>query len=231
MPRAKGTRVHDVGGRERLLTAAHRIFARKGYAATTVRDLVRAASVTAPVLYYHFGNKEGLFLALAQEGSRKFDMALATAFDQAGTAVEKIRGYCWAHASVRLEFADEAWILDAILSGPPEAAPKFDFRGKFANTIHQLQELVHAAIASGEFRACNVAQAALALLGAVEVVSRPHMYEMKGSDAKDQLDGVLSVILSGLAAPSASPGRRLLSHITTPNRPPKRRSRRASHQP
>jgi AcrR family transcriptional regulator len=231
MPRARGTREHDVGGRERLVAAALRIFARKGYAATTVRDILRAAGVTAPVLYYHFGNKEGLFLAMAHEGSRKFDMALASALDQAGTAVEKIRGYCWANASVRLEFVDTAWILDAILSGPPEAAPKFDFRGKFANTIQQLQEFVQAGIESGELRACNVAHAALALLGAVEVVSRPHMYGMKGSDAKDQLDGMLSVILSGLAAPSASPGRRLPSHTTTPNGPPKRRSRRASRQP
>ena len=50
-------RESENGGRERLLAAAAKLFAAKGYAATTVRDILRAAKVTAPVLYHHFGSK------------------------------------------------------------------------------------------------------------------------------------------------------------------------------
>jgi len=53
--------------RERLLIAAVRLFAEKGYSATSVREIVEAAGVTKPVLYYYFRNKEGVFDAMMQE--------------------------------------------------------------------------------------------------------------------------------------------------------------------
>ncbi len=52
----------DSSVRQRLLRAASDLFAQKGYAATTVREIVAAVGVTKPVLYYYFGSKEGLYL-------------------------------------------------------------------------------------------------------------------------------------------------------------------------
>jgi AcrR family transcriptional regulator len=57
----------DEGARHRLLVAATRLFARTGYAATSVREIVEAAGVTKPVLYYYFQSKEGLYLAILEE--------------------------------------------------------------------------------------------------------------------------------------------------------------------
>jgi AcrR family transcriptional regulator len=50
--------------RSRLLSAALKHFARRGYAGTSVQDIVSSAGVTKPALYYHFGSKTGLFKAL-----------------------------------------------------------------------------------------------------------------------------------------------------------------------
>jgi len=50
--------------RQRLLDVGLKLFANRGYAGTAVQDITDAAQVTKPVLYYHFGNKEGLFQAL-----------------------------------------------------------------------------------------------------------------------------------------------------------------------
>ncbi|MEA2040283.1 MAG: TetR/AcrR family transcriptional regulator, partial [Thermodesulfobacteriota bacterium] len=46
--------------RARLLVAGTTIFAEKGYASTTVREIVARAGVSKPVLYYYFKNKEGI---------------------------------------------------------------------------------------------------------------------------------------------------------------------------
>ena len=46
-----------VEARERLLSGATELFASKGYAATTVREIVERAGVTKPVLYYYFRSK------------------------------------------------------------------------------------------------------------------------------------------------------------------------------
>jgi AcrR family transcriptional regulator len=44
-----------------IVRAALPLFARKGYAETTTRDLARAAGVSEPLLYKHFPSKEALY--------------------------------------------------------------------------------------------------------------------------------------------------------------------------
>lgn len=47
--------------RSALLTVAHELFAERGYADTSTKDIVERAEVTRGALYYHFHNKESLF--------------------------------------------------------------------------------------------------------------------------------------------------------------------------
>lgn len=203
MPRAKKVRVTDVGGRERLLATALRAFAAKGYAATSVREILRAAGVTAPVLYYHFGNKEGLFLALVQKGVEKLDAAVADAVASADTAVGRIRAYCHAAAAIRREHADLAWVVEAINSNHPDATPFFDVRAVASVMIERLADVVRAGITSGELQACDPLHAALALLGTVEMVRRPLLLAPDAPSLDDQLQGMLTLVLAGI---TPSPG-------------------------
>ena len=46
---------------ERLLDSALTLFASKGFAATSVREIIEATGVTRPVLYYYCDNKQDLF--------------------------------------------------------------------------------------------------------------------------------------------------------------------------
>jgi AcrR family transcriptional regulator len=61
-------RAHPVASdtRQQIMQAALRCFAHRGYAGTSVQEVVDAAKVTKPVLYYHFESKEGLFRALIE---------------------------------------------------------------------------------------------------------------------------------------------------------------------
>jgi AcrR family transcriptional regulator len=49
---------------ERILAAALRLYAARGYEAVGVQELTEAAGVTKPSLYHHFGSKEGVLAAL-----------------------------------------------------------------------------------------------------------------------------------------------------------------------
>src|SRR5512145_2130357 len=80
--------------RERLLDVATELFTRKGYAATTVREVVTAAGVTPPVLYYYFESKEGLFLTLLKEPWGRFATEIDAACRDGATAAERLRGLC-----------------------------------------------------------------------------------------------------------------------------------------
>src|ERR1044071_3424718 len=53
--------------RARLLDAAARVFARDGYHAASVDEIVKAAGVTKGAVYAHFTTKQELFLTLLEE--------------------------------------------------------------------------------------------------------------------------------------------------------------------
>lgn len=53
--------------RNSILNAAMELFAQKGYAGCSIREICQAAGVTKPVLYYHFRSKEHLYQELMLE--------------------------------------------------------------------------------------------------------------------------------------------------------------------
>lgn len=53
--------VDDTKGR--LLEAAGRVFASRGFALATVREIVKEAGANIAAVHYHFGDKEGLYTA------------------------------------------------------------------------------------------------------------------------------------------------------------------------
>jgi AcrR family transcriptional regulator len=177
------------------------LFGKKGFAATTVRDILRAAGVTTPVLYYHFGNKEGVFLALVRDGLQERDAMLGRALGHDGTAEERIRAYCRATVAVRRDRADLGRIVEGVMSGPPGAAPHFDASGMVARTAATLEGFVRDGIDARAFRRCDPRPVALTLMGAIDVASRPHVFGSVTATQKDPLDGMLDVVLDGIRIP------------------------------
>ena len=59
-----------INTKDRLLDAAERLFADKGYSATSLRDITQKAEVNLAAVNYHFGTKEALLSAALE---RRFD--------------------------------------------------------------------------------------------------------------------------------------------------------------
>lgn len=64
--------------RDSLLRAATRIFAKYGLSGGSVEKISKAAKSYDRMIYYYFGSKEGLFVAVLEEAYRRFDEAEAT---------------------------------------------------------------------------------------------------------------------------------------------------------
>ena len=117
----------EAGARERLLTAALALFNEKGYAATSVRELVQAAGVmTKPVLYYYFGNKEGIYLELMDNSHSTFESLAAKIGSLEGSAQERIVRFCSDLFDVSTQNLPLVRLIYAIYYGPPQGAPQFD---------------------------------------------------------------------------------------------------------
>jgi AcrR family transcriptional regulator len=87
-PRRSGARSRPT--RERILDAAERLFARRGFHGVSIRDITGAADVDVALANYHFGSKQGLLEAvflrraedLNSERLARLDAAIAGARDQ-----------------------------------------------------------------------------------------------------------------------------------------------------
>ena len=77
--------------RRAILDAAADLFSRQEYHAVSMDDLARHASVAKGTLYYCFGSKEGLFLALSRERSERMLGMLDPVVSGTGSAEYKIR--------------------------------------------------------------------------------------------------------------------------------------------
>ena len=88
--RASVTALPDRGARrEELLDAADRIVQRDG-PAVSMASIAAEAGITKPILYRHFGAKEGLYAALAARHTERLLHVLQGALASGGTARERV---------------------------------------------------------------------------------------------------------------------------------------------
>jgi len=191
---------HNDSVQGRLMTSAIALFARKGYAATTVREIVEAAGVTKPALYYHFGSKEGIFLAMMGEALQEFEATATIALGTEGSAEERIVRFLDSMFALILDHLDVMRVLDGIYYGPPQGAPPFDFEAVHKRFIEVAGLLVREGIESGEFRPGDPDDLTWAIVGPFEVVRGMSLSRPEMDFGRDRLARLLKVVFQGLRA-------------------------------
>jgi AcrR family transcriptional regulator len=101
-----------------IARTAARLFALRGFEATSVREIVEAAGVTKPTLYYHFGSKDGLAQALLHRPLTGLVETLHALAVAEGDPVERLAGIIEAHFAFCREEPDRARFYYAICIGP-----------------------------------------------------------------------------------------------------------------
>lgn len=82
---SKRQRMTGIERREQLIDVARSIFAAKGYDATTVEEIAKKAGVTKPVVYEHFGGKEGVYAVIVDREVQSLTGALEAALQAEGS--------------------------------------------------------------------------------------------------------------------------------------------------
>jgi TetR/AcrR family transcriptional regulator len=105
--------------KEAIRNAAAELFAEKGFAATSTREICQRAGVTKPVLYYYFGNKGELYEELVLDTFNEFQRELRRAMHHGRTPREKLvevltaifgffrRNHALSRMALRMVFAPE----------------------------------------------------------------------------------------------------------------------------
>ncbi|WP_040595229.1 TetR/AcrR family transcriptional regulator [Timonella senegalensis] len=70
--------------REQLIAISRELFAEKGFDGTAVEEIAARASVSKPVVYEHFGGKEGIYAVVVDREIQYLTGALTTALNKGG---------------------------------------------------------------------------------------------------------------------------------------------------
>src|SRR5207302_5087033 len=77
--------------RAQILAAAMACFARQGYHATSMDDVVRESGLSVGAIYSYFPSKEDLFLTLSEDHTQHTLAYLSQLFARPGSMAEKSR--------------------------------------------------------------------------------------------------------------------------------------------
>jgi AcrR family transcriptional regulator len=157
--------VAQIPTRQRLSSAAARLFAERGYHGASVRDLAAEVGIDKSSVYAHVPGKEALLAEIALSGAAAFHGAL-DALPADAAPRERIRLALLGHLQVVEQQLDVAtiWLREwRYLSGPALE----QFVGERRRYEQRIGELFEAAVASGGARAdLDVRYATLLFLSA-----------------------------------------------------------------
>jgi AcrR family transcriptional regulator len=184
--------------RQRLVAAARRLFAKRGYAGVGTEEIVRAAGVTRGALYHQFRDKSDLFAAVTETVQAGVAHRITAGAEADGPTDPMTR----LHAGVRrfLEAcADPAVERILLLDGPAVLGWQAwrDLADRYG--LGLLQHALQEAIEAGAITAQPVGPLAHVLIGALDESALYIARAEKPATARRQCTAILEQMLDGLA--------------------------------
>ncbi|MGH7975642.1 MAG: TetR/AcrR family transcriptional regulator [Limisphaerales bacterium] len=202
MAKADSNLKAGVKTRAHILRAALKHFANAGYAATSVQQIVSAAKVSKPALYYHFRDKSELFKALVHEAHderfrllreaaargknirEQLENILTTLFDYVGKNRELMR----------ISFATN-------FAAPGEVPENLCYGDKCERNFEFVHSLVKAAQKRGELnKHFDTHEMAFGIYGLTNFYLVSHMAERNYRPDRKAARRIVELFLTGAAA-------------------------------
>jgi AcrR family transcriptional regulator len=184
---------------QRILDAAAQVFATKGYHGTLVDEIAAEAETSKGGVYFHFPNKQAIFVALLDRLADILRERVESAVVQHASPVDR------AEAALRVVFETfgshrrltRLFMVEALGAGPEFNARMMRLRATFADIIR-----IHLddAVATGAIPPLDTATTAAAWFGAVnEVVTRWALAESPGR-LEDAYPTIRALLLRSIGA-------------------------------
>jgi AcrR family transcriptional regulator len=184
--------------KKKIADAARALFAQKGYKATSIEDIVKATGCSAGNIYYHFKNKEGLFLFLLEDWNREWDKTWLFKEKLYPTTIDKLYGMA------------EYLALDQLSHPLTKAADEFFNNSEKAPDVEERinemvkgyidfnQQLLQRGIDNNEFEIPNVSSLSI-ILDSLLFGLNQHSRTMEREEALAAYRLAMDVFLHGIA--------------------------------
>jgi TetR/AcrR family fatty acid metabolism transcriptional regulator len=193
-----GHSVRTGAKRDRILQAAERVFASKGFYGAKVSDIAGVAGVADGTIYLYFKSKDDLLISLFEAQMDRVLSELRSAVGEGVDATEKLRRFCRAYLSLVESNRHAAEVITIEL----RQSAKFmkEYRNpKFAEFLKTLASVIAEGQEQGRLRAEVPAPiAARALFGALDELALMWVTSRERFDIRKVADWLGDVVLQGL---------------------------------
>jgi len=182
--------------RERILDAAMNIFSAKGFHDTKLDEIVAEASTSKGSIYFHFPNKEKLFIALVDQFADLIERQVKEAIEQEPVGMARVRVALEAVLDTFSKYRRPAKLLlvQAVGLGSVFEKKRLEVNDRFALLI---KTYLDEAIEAGDIETVNTHVVSHAWMGAIYNVVIQWVYT--GEPAKDDIiDALLPLLLKSV---------------------------------
>jgi TetR/AcrR family fatty acid metabolism transcriptional regulator len=193
--------------RERILAAATRVFARRGFHGSRVSDIAEEAGIAYGLVYHHFRNKDEILAAIYAEKWGEYIAYLVELGHRPlgfGERMAKLVRF-WVRT-----FRQDPHLMTVIIN---EITRSYEFMeshdiATVMTAFDAIQVIIEAGIASGEVRpGVDARLATYVVLGTAEMILSGYVLGTLRRDDEDAWardeEQIAEILLRGLAAPAA----------------------------
>ncbi|NDV21034.1 TetR family transcriptional regulator [Pseudodesulfovibrio sp. JC047] len=158
-----------MGKKERILCAAQEIFARCGYAGTTMKMVAEQAGVASGLVFHYFESKENLFMAAGSELIDTMMGVLSEKIESCKTGHDALGTFIEAYLDFTLD--NEKTFPTVIRCSPfSDDNPDLDrnkIGAKFKELTDLIEEILRRGVADGSMKDVPISQTAFMIYGSI----------------------------------------------------------------
>ncbi len=166
--------------KRKIFETSMKLFAEKGYDATSIEEITASVGVAKGTLYYHFTSKEEIFNFLVEEGIKLMQNSIDIKTSKLTNYIDKLKAIVLIQIKVVVKYEDLITILLSQFWGKEARHQKC--KEQVYNYISKIELIVKEGIEKGEIKKGNPEAIASEIYG---LISTALMYKLRREEPLD----------------------------------------------
>mgnify|MGYP005769878755 CR=1 FL=1 len=163
--------------KRKIFETSMKLFAEKGYDATSIEDITATVGVAKGTLYYHFSSKEEIFNFLIEEGVKLLQNSVDIKTSKLENYIDKLKAVILIQIKIVKKYEDFITMLLAQYYG--KGARNKKCQQHVYEYIHKIEEIVEEGMEAGQIKQGNSKVMASEIYG---VIASTLVYKMKNEE-------------------------------------------------
>lgn len=163
--------------KRKIFETSMKLFAEKGYDATSIEDITATVGVAKGTLYYHFSSKEEIFNFLVEEGIKLLQNSIDIKTSKLTNYIDKIKAIVLIQIKIVVKYEDLITILLSQFWGTEARNQKC--KKHIYEYINTIENIVKEGIEAGEIKQGNPKAIASEIYG---LICSTLIYKLRNND-------------------------------------------------